>query len=146
MSLVRQGIDGRLGVADISFKQEDFLVLPVHLQACTLGRNTGRAGFSACLQRALKAALGLVLIAHRRMPVCNLWSTVYMSEDRLSPQDYKELMKEKGWTGRALALRWRKTAVWISKVINDEDREPHWDDALRGLPKAKRKPPKKVVS
>ncbi|MGO4801058.1 hypothetical protein ACEN2T_17410 [Pseudomonas sp. W22_MBD1_FP4] len=70
-----------------------------------------------------------------------------MSEARLSPQEFKDLMKEKGWTGRALALRWGKTAVWISKVINDEDREPHWDDAVRGLQKAKKKSrSKKVVS
>jgi len=34
-----------------------------------------------------------------------------------------------------LAIRWKKTAVWISKVVNDPDRDPHWDDAVRGLPK-----------
>lgn len=62
-----------------------------------------------------------------------------MSEERLTIQEFKDLMKAKGWTGRALALRWEKTAPWISKIVNDEAREPHWDDALRGLPKCKRK-------
>ncbi|WP_219096126.1 helix-turn-helix transcriptional regulator [Pseudomonas sp. UMAB-40] len=66
-----------------------------------------------------------------------------MSEARLTALEFKELMKAQGWSGRALAERWKKTPPWISKIVNDEDREPHWDDAVKGLPKCKAKKTKK---
>lgn len=61
---------------------------------------------------------------------------------RLLPEDFKSLYRSKGWTGRMLSDRWGKSVAWISKVGNDAERAPHWDDAVRGLPVLKpgRKP------
>ncbi len=57
-----------------------------------------------------------------------------MSVQRMPPSEFKALYKKRGWTGRSLAERWGKTAVWISKIGSDPDRAVHWDDAVRGLP------------
>ncbi|KTB69971.1 hypothetical protein AO068_15335 [Pseudomonas sp. ICMP 3272] len=53
---------------------------------------------------------------------------------RMDPAAFKAEYKRKGWTGRMLAERWQKSVAWISKIGNDPMREPHWDDAVRGLP------------
>lgn len=53
---------------------------------------------------------------------------------RLTPEAFKEIFKARGWSGRALAQRWDVSEAWISKLLNDPDRAPHWDDAVRGLP------------
>lgn len=53
---------------------------------------------------------------------------------RMSPEEFKAEYKRKGWTGRALAVRWNYSVAWISKVGKDPEREMLWDDAVRGLP------------
>ncbi len=55
---------------------------------------------------------------------------------RLSPVEFKALFKQRGWTGKTLALRWEVSEAWISKILKNPDRAPHWDDAVRGLPDA----------
>lgn len=56
----------------------------------------------------------------------------------LTPLEFKAELKRRGWTGRALALRWGKSETWISKLTNEPERGAHWDDALRGLPTVKK--------
>ena len=59
----------------------------------------------------------------------------YMLEVKpLLPDEFKAEMKRKGWTGRALAVRWGKSETWISKIASNPERDTHWDDAVRGLP------------
>lgn len=60
-----------------------------------------------------------------------------MASQRMTPAEFKAEYRRKGWTGRMLAERWQKSVAWISKIGNDSDREPHWDDAVRGLPNEK---------
>jgi hypothetical protein len=57
-----------------------------------------------------------------------------MEIQRLTPDAFKAAIKQRGWTGRSLALRWEVSEAWISKIINNANRAPHWDDAVRGLP------------
>jgi hypothetical protein len=54
--------------------------------------------------------------------------------EKITPEFYKSEMKRKGWSRGALALRWDKSETWISKIVNDVNRDQHWDDALKGLP------------
>ncbi len=55
----------------------------------------------------------------------------------MAPDEVKALYRSKGWTGRLLAARWGKSVTWVSKVVNDLERDLHWDDAVRGLPSLK---------
>jgi len=58
-----------------------------------------------------------------------------MSEQqRMTPAEFKEAMKRRGWNGRTLATRWGISYAWMSKITNNAAREAHWDDALNGLP------------
>lgn len=52
---------------------------------------------------------------------------------RMTPDEFKAEFRRKGWTGRALAEHWGKSEAWISKIASDPGREPHWDDAVKGL-------------
>jgi len=56
---------------------------------------------------------------------------------RLTPDEFRAEFKQRGWTGRALAFRWNISEAWISKLASNCEREPHWDDAVRGLPNIK---------
>jgi len=56
------------------------------------------------------------------------------SYECMTPEMIRALMKERGWTNRALAVRWKRSETWISKIINDSRRDPYWDDAFNGLP------------
>ncbi|MEK9498184.1 XRE family transcriptional regulator [Photorhabdus sp. P32] len=53
---------------------------------------------------------------------------------RIPPELFKSEMKRKGWTRRELAIRWGKSETWISKIVNNIERDQHWNDALNGLP------------
>lgn len=57
-----------------------------------------------------------------------------MHEKRLSPEEFRALVRSKGWTYRALAERWGVTEGWVSKVANNPDRPIEWDDKARGIP------------
>ncbi|HDC4526645.1 TPA: hypothetical protein O8U08_002015 [Enterobacter cloacae] len=56
------------------------------------------------------------------------------SQTRISTGDIKKILKDKKWTNRALAERWGCSEVWISRVINNQNRDIQWEDAFRGLP------------
>lgn len=53
---------------------------------------------------------------------------------RMSSEEFKAEVIKRGWTYRALAKRWGVTVGWISRVARNEDRAPHWNDAVLGLP------------
>jgi hypothetical protein len=57
----------------------------------------------------------------------------------MTPDEFKAECKRKGWTGKALAVRWSKSEAWISRIGSDPERDFHWDDAVRGLPNNKKK-------
>ncbi|WP_252383518.1 helix-turn-helix domain-containing protein, partial [Escherichia coli] len=52
----------------------------------------------------------------------------------LSPQEWRALLRAKGWKQKDLARRWNVSETWISKLANNPDRGTHWNDACRGLP------------
>jgi hypothetical protein len=52
----------------------------------------------------------------------------------MAPADFKQEVRRRGWTYRALAPRWGITENWLSKLGNDPSRSKHWDDAVMGLP------------
>ncbi|MDN0082391.1 hypothetical protein QU487_06440 [Crenobacter sp. SG2305] len=53
---------------------------------------------------------------------------------KLTRSEAKAELARKGWSNRALAKWWECTEEYSSKVVNDENRKRHFDDALRGLP------------
>jgi hypothetical protein len=55
-------------------------------------------------------------------------------DKRLTPEEVRSIVVLRGWTYRALAERWQHSEGWISKIANNPDRLPHYDDAFRGLP------------
>ncbi|MCE0828932.1 hypothetical protein LVQ78_23355 [Buttiauxella sp. A2-C2_NF] len=61
----------------------------------------------------------------------NWWSA------RLSTQGIKEMLKEKDWSMKEVAVRWNRSESWMSKIVNDENRELYWEDAFKGLPSKK---------
>lgn len=54
--------------------------------------------------------------------------------ERLTPQEFKELVVGKKWTYRALALRWLLSETRISQIARDAGRPLYYDDAVRSLP------------
>lgn len=52
----------------------------------------------------------------------------------LSPQEWRALLRAKGWKQKDLARRWNVSEARISKLANNPDRGTHWNDACRGLP------------
>lgn len=61
---------------------------------------------------------------------------------RMTPSEFKDEVKRRGWTYRLLAERWGFTPNWISKTARNADRALHFDDAVRGLPLLLAKPRK----
>ncbi|HHH9443094.1 TPA: hypothetical protein ACP32N_005082 [Pseudomonas aeruginosa] len=57
-----------------------------------------------------------------------------MAGDRLTPDEFKAVFKQRGWTGKTLAARWEVSEAWVSKIVKNHERAAHWDDAVRGLP------------
>lgn len=52
----------------------------------------------------------------------------------LTPDEFKVLVKSKGWSYRDLAVRWSITPSYVTRLAQNEQRPVHWDDAVRGLP------------
>lgn len=52
----------------------------------------------------------------------------------LSPERFREGMKSRGWRLSDVAWRWGISPEYLSRLVADRDRAPHWDDAVRGLP------------
>lgn len=55
---------------------------------------------------------------------------------RLSPNELRAVLNAKGWSHAALAAHWQVSAVYLSRIVNDAARAPHWEDAFAGLPVA----------
>ncbi|MDU9402630.1 hypothetical protein RTH46_09010 [Pseudomonas sp. zfem004] len=56
-----------------------------------------------------------------------------MSEQRMTPSEFKAEYRRRGWSGKDLAARWNKHPNSLSRIVNDPLRDLHWDDAVRGL-------------
>ncbi|WP_185634032.1 hypothetical protein [Burkholderia stagnalis] len=61
-----------------------------------------------------------------------------MDDARLSPEQFKALVRLKGWQYKELAARWGISTVWVSNVARDSKRAAHYDDAVMGLPDRRR--------
>ncbi|WP_181162410.1 hypothetical protein [Burkholderia contaminans] len=61
-----------------------------------------------------------------------------MDDARLSPEQFKALVRLKGWQYKELAARWGISTVWVSNVARDPKRAAHYDDAVMGLPDRRR--------
>lgn len=57
-----------------------------------------------------------------------------MTTERLTPDEFKAVFKQRGWSGKTLAVRWEVSEAWVSKIAQNPKRAAHWDDAVRGLP------------
>lgn len=55
-------------------------------------------------------------------------------KQHLTPAEFKAELARKGWTQQELADRWGFSINWISKIVRNEKRGKHFDDALVGLP------------
>lgn len=53
---------------------------------------------------------------------------------RLSPTDFKGLIKKRGWRMADAAVRWDVRPETLSRVAADPQRETRWDDLVRALP------------
>lgn len=47
--------------------------------------------------------------------------------------EFKAELKRKGWTMKALAVYWNKSERHISRLVRNDERGQHWNDALSGL-------------
>lgn len=53
---------------------------------------------------------------------------------RLSPVDFRRLIKQRGWRMADAAVRWDVRPETLSRVAADPQRETRWDDLVRALP------------
>jgi hypothetical protein len=53
---------------------------------------------------------------------------------RLTPADFKELIRQRGWQMADAAARWTIQPETLSRVAADPEREIRWDDLVRALP------------
>lgn len=53
---------------------------------------------------------------------------------KLNVSDIKNLLRERNWTLKEVAERWNRSETWMSKIVNDPERDPYWEDAFKGLP------------
>lgn len=51
----------------------------------------------------------------------------------MTAKEFKAEYRGRGWSNKELAVRWKKHPNSLSRIVNDEDRDLHWDDAVRGL-------------
>jgi hypothetical protein len=56
------------------------------------------------------------------------------NEISMSKDEFKDGILSKGWSLSNLAWRWGITAEYLSRLITNQNRGRHWDDAVRGLP------------
>lgn len=54
---------------------------------------------------------------------------------QLTAAEFKQSFRCRGWKGVTLAARWGKSPSWLNKIINDPNRDAHWNDAVLGLPR-----------
>ncbi|MCM3609235.1 hypothetical protein M4D49_27495 [Cupriavidus pauculus] len=56
-------------------------------------------------------------------------------EAPFSPDQFRAVLRSKGWKNKDLAKHWGISVVHMSRLIGDPDRPPHWNDAVVGLPR-----------
>lgn len=76
------------------------------------------------------------VLASVGMDKASLAKRLEATDAQMTPEQMKEAIKQRGWTNRSLAERWGKSETWISKIVNNPERDRMWDDAVRGLPQA----------
>lgn len=54
--------------------------------------------------------------------------------NRMTASEIKALLKAKGWTSRAVGERWGLKPRRMSQIVTDEERNPYYTDAFKGLP------------
>lgn len=52
----------------------------------------------------------------------------------MTPEEFKQVLRAKGWQIQELAVRWKMSRVRASQICNDAERPLYYDDAVRGLP------------
>lgn len=52
----------------------------------------------------------------------------------LSPEEFKTLLRRRGWRMADAAVRWNIRAETLSRIAADPARETRWDDMVRALP------------
>lgn len=52
-----------------------------------------------------------------------------------SPDQFRAVLRAKGWSNKALATYWGMSVVHISRLIGNEERPIYWNDAVFGLPR-----------
>lgn len=52
----------------------------------------------------------------------------------LTPEEFKRILAEKGWSSEMLACRWGMTKRRIQQIAADPDRPRYYDDAIGNLP------------
>ena len=60
--------------------------------------------------------------------------SLFNNEFKLSPTQFRAIVKLKGWNYKKLADWWGVTPTWIGAIAKDPERSPHFDDAIMGLP------------
>ncbi|MBA1245546.1 hypothetical protein [Pseudomonas japonica] len=58
---------------------------------------------------------------------------------RLSPLDFKALIRQRGWRMADAAVRWNVRPETLSRIAADPSRETRWDDLVRALPQLTRR-------
>ncbi|WP_225776506.1 hypothetical protein [Pseudomonas sp. Marseille-Q5115] len=58
---------------------------------------------------------------------------------RLSPSEFKALIRQRGWRMADAAVRWNVRPETLSRVAADPSRETRWDDLVRALPQLTRR-------
>ena len=55
----------------------------------------------------------------------------------MSCEEFKFVIKDKGWLMKNVAERWKLGTVRMSQICSDEERPLYYDDAVRALPRKK---------
>ncbi|OEF63588.1 hypothetical protein OAA_13975 [Vibrio cyclitrophicus 1F175] len=55
--------------------------------------------------------------------------------EKLSKEEYKKIITDKGWSLTDVAVRWGyKSSVRVHQIANSKDRPIRYDDMVKGLP------------
>lgn len=54
--------------------------------------------------------------------------------DTMTSESIKILLRDKNWLLKQVAERWELSEKYVSRIVNNAERDKHWEDAFRGLP------------
>lgn len=109
------------------YDKEESIYFDTHYDLVTFQENTSPSWRRTSLEDLQKRYPGYDFI----VPQDHL---KHWGKARMTLEEIKDVLKEKGWSNKALAARWGYSEVWVSKIINNRDRDIQWEDAFRGLP------------